>query len=214
MIAAVCLLRYNRIEGRTSANLDPNKQPDEEAVMSKKDLPSPEYLRQRLTYEPETGRLIWKNNPSFSKRWNSRFPENEAGTINPRGYLRVSIDNWVYQAHRIIWAIHYGEWADGEIDHIDGNKVNNRIDNLRMVDRVENSRNMRTPKDNTSGVMGVSRHKKSGKWTARIKANGVYHYLGLFVSFDDAVAARKKAEKAFGFHANHGRTTIAAEHIS
>ena len=182
--------------------------------MSKNDLPSPEYLRQRLSYDTETGGLMWLENLNFSKRWNSRYPGTDAGTINPRGYFRVSINDHVYQAHRIIWAIHYEEWACNEIDHIDGNKLNNKIDNLRCVSRVENSRNVSIPKHNTSGVMGVSWHKQRKKWTVRIKRDGVYHYLGLFVNFNEAVAVRKAAEIQFGFHQNHGRSAVAAERVS
>ena len=204
----VLLDHISGAEGRTSANLGPNKQPEEEAVMSKKDLPSPEYLRQRLRYEPETGRLFWREYVGFSMRWNSKYPGREAGIINPRGYLRVCVDCVVHQAHRIIWAMHYGEWPDGEIDHIDGNKINNKIENLRSVSRVENGRNLALPKDNTSGVIGVSWHKQRKKWIARIKANGTYHYLGLFSNFDDAITARKNAEVRYGFHSNHGRSRL------
>lgn len=206
VIAILRMLRHDvRTEGRISAILGPNKQPDEEAVMSARDLPSPEYLRQRLRYDPETGLLYWREYPNFSMRWNSKYPNRVAGLINPRGYWRVCIDYKVYQAHRIIWAMEYGHWPKKEIDHIDGDKTNNRLSNLRLVDRVENSRNLSIASNNTSGVTGVSWHKKCNKWTVRIRYNGYYHYLGLFSSFDEAVKVRKNAEARLGFHKNHGR---------
>ena len=190
---------------RTTASLGPNTQPDEEAVMSDRELPSPEYLRQRLRYDPETGLLYWREYSPFSMRWNSKYPDRVAGLINPRGYRRVCVDDKVYHAHRIIWAMEYGDWPDKEIDHVDGDKTNNRLSNLRVVDRVENGRNLSIASNNTSGVTGVSWNKQRNKWTVRIKANGYYHYLGLFFSFDEAVKVRKDAEARFGFHKNHGR---------
>lgn len=182
--------------------------------MSKKDLPSPEYLRQRLRYEPETGLLYWRENTNFSMRWNSKYPGRVAGLVNPRGYRRVCIDYKVYNAHRIIWAMCHNEWPDGEIDHINGDKEDNRIHNLRVVNRVVNSRNLSIASNNTSGATGVSWHKQRKKWTVRIKANGHYHYLGLFSDFDEAVKARKKAESSLGFHENHGRAPIARSRVN
>lgn len=180
--------------------------------MSKKDLPSPEHLRQRLRYEPDTGRLIWIYNEKMSTRWNSRWSDVPAGRISMCGYSQISIYGTRYPAHRIIWAMNYGAWPTDEIDHIDGDRLNNRLENLRNVSRTENARNMALRVDSTSGATGVCWDKNRTKWTAQIRINGIRINLGRFALFEDALAARKSAEKAFGFHANHGRTTIADEH--
>ncbi len=182
--------------------------------MSEKDLPSPEYLRQRLRYEPETGRLIWRESSEMRQCWNTRYVDTQAGRVNNRGYVGVKLDGCEYQAHRIIWTIVYGDWPKSEIDHINGNRLDNRIDNLRDVDRVENGRNLAKRKDNTSGVTGVYWNRQCHKWEARIMVNNATKYLGLFSNIEDAVNTRKAAEMEFEFHTNHGRAAIAAEHIS
>ena len=87
------------------------------------------------------------------------------------------------------------------VDHIDGNRSNNRWANLREATRKTNARNMKRPSNNTSAVAGVSWHKKAGKWRAFLAGK----HLGLFVSKSDATRARKTAERKLGFHPNHGR---------
>ena len=182
--------------------------------MSKKVLPSPEYLRQRLTYEPETGRLIWRYSETMSTRWNSRWTNVPAGRLSTCGDSQISIYGTRYPAHRIIWAMNYSIWPTEEIDHIDGDRLNNRLENLRNVSRVENSRNMALRVDSTSGATGVCWDKSRAKWVSQIRINGIRINLGRFASFKDALVARKSAEKHYGFHANHGRAAIADEHIS
>lgn len=173
--------------------------------MSDRELPSPEYLRQRLRYESETGRLIWRYYELMPTRWNSRWAEVAAGRISQCGYSQVSIYGKRYPAHRIIWAMEYGVWPNGEIDHIDGNRLNNRLNNLREVSRTENSRNMALRVDSTSGATGVCWDKNRNKWIAQIRVNRLRINLGRFAVFEDALNARKAAEVRYGFHDNHGR---------
>ncbi|MFD2248971.1 hypothetical protein [Pseudochelatococcus lubricantis] len=92
-----------------------------------------------------------------------------------------------------------------EIDHVNGIRSDNRFNNLRNVDHAANTRNVALHSSNTSGVIGVSWAKRECRWRASIKANNRERHIGYFRDFEDAVAARKAAERQFGFHKNHGR---------
>lgn len=110
-------------------------------------------------------------------------------------------------SHRFVWEMHNGPIPTGlEIDHINHIKDDNRIENLRLVDRSENMRNTKMMKHNTSGVPGVTFHKAKGKWQAQIQYLKKNIYIGIYSSFDDAVTARKLKELELGFHENHGKT--------
>ena len=178
-----------------------------------KDLPSPETLRKLLRYEPETGKLYWRERPrEFFKtdidcrRWNAKHSGKEAFTAqNVGGYLRGMIFRQVFFAHRVILALSMGEWPTGQIDHVNGDTSDNRIDNLRDVTPSENARNRRIRADSASGVNGVSWRKNRGKWTAYISHGGRLCYLGLFSDIQDAAAARKAAEFGHGFTDRHGK---------
>jgi hypothetical protein len=132
------------------------------------------------------------------------MPGEPAGSLDGNGYLRIKIDNVKYRVHRVIWLMTYGNWPDGQIDHVNGVRNDNRIENLRVVSVQDNQRNSHRRVDNTSGATGV--FKEVGGWRARIKVNGKRINLGFFDSFDAAVAARKQSESQFGFHPNHGAT--------
>lgn len=182
--------------------------------MPTKALPSAEELRQLLTYEPETGKLLWKPRPremfgsqrAFST-WNARFAGREAFTARlADGRRHGKIYGKSYVAHRVAWCMHLGRWPSQHIDHINGDPADNRIVNLRDVSQAENARNQRRRKNNTSGCMGVYWGSKEGKWRAKITQDGRTRHLGLFRCLTAAVAARKSAECEFGFHKNHGRT--------
>lgn len=170
------------------------------------------FLNECFSYDAESGFLSWKSRPihhhkdeHYRKIWHARFYGKRAGWLGKNGYYYLTIDNRHYLAHRIVWALMHGCLPCGVIDHIDGNPLNNRPENLRDVDFSVNMKNLPTPKNNNSGVCGVQWHKKSGKWMARIRCDGVVHYLGIYSTLDEASAARKEAEVKYGFHANHGR---------
>lgn len=91
-----------------------------------------------------------------------------------------------------------------EIDHINHNRSDNRLNNLREVTHVENGHNISKKTNNTTGYTGVVYHKATGKWLAQIMINGKNKYLGLFSTIEEAVEKRKEAEKDFNFYANHG----------
>lgn len=165
--------------------------------MAAKALPSPELLRQLLRYEPESGKLFWLPRPrtmfpdhrSWST-WNSRFANKEAFTSFSDGYFIGSVDYVKMKAHRVIWAIHTGEWPNGDIDHINRVRSDNRISNLRCVTRSENLHNCSLRRDNTSGKAGVRWCKTYKFWEARINHNGKFYFLGYHDSFAAAAAAR------------------------
>jgi hypothetical protein len=165
-----------------------------------------DYLRQRLRYEPETGKLYWLASENMPKSWQARWVGREAFTsVEGRGsYKRGSIDCVLFKAHRVAWALHYGEWPTEEVDHINGVRDDNRIVNLRVVSSQGNRRNTKRRSDNTSGVCGVYRKGKS-KWRALIVVDGKQKYLGCFGTPEEAAKARKEAEVKYEFHENHGR---------
>jgi len=157
--------------------------------------------------------MFWRERPlwmfaneSAGKTWNARFKNREAFTASDSYYYRQGmVFNKRFLAHRVVWAIYHGIWPDDQIDHINGVRDDNRIENLRIATSGENARNTAIPKNNTSGIIGVCWNKRNSKWEAKIMSNGKQIHLGYFASKDDAVAARAEAEVKYGFHENHGR---------
>ena len=171
-----------------------------------KHLPTPDFLRKILRYELDTGKLFWLEREDVQPQWNARWAGKEAfTTVHRSGYKHGHIMYKRFLAHRVIWAIFYDCWPENQIDHINGVRDDNRIKNLRHVTAVENSRNQKLAKNNTSGVTGVFWNKWRSKWEAFIRFDGKNHLLGRFDCKSDAIAARRKAEKKYGFHENHGK---------
>lgn len=162
------------------------------------------------------GELYWKERPITDfvserafKVWNAKYKGMRAGTIRncsrTKKYAVTCVNNKRFYVHRIIWEVHNGHIATGlEIDHIDGDGLNNDPSNLRVVTHHENGKNTRMKSNNNSGLCGVTWSKRYGKFQAYIKANGKYLLLGRFDLMFDAACARKSAEIAHGFHENHG----------
>lgn len=159
-------------------------------------------VRELLSYDPETGEFRWKVDRKQMK----------AGSIagyacefrNGKKYWHIGVDGNLYGAHRLAWLVTHGEFPPEDIDHIDGNGLNNRLENLRAVSHDENGRNQRKYSNNTSGVSGVGWYKRDQKWQAKIRVNRKLVHLGYFSSKEEAVAARKAAEAKYNFHENHG----------
>jgi len=123
------------------------------------------------------------------------------------------INRKIYYYHRILWIFLKGEITEGlELDHIDHNKLNNSIENLRLVLHKENSKNKSFHIDNTCGITGVNKHQN--KWQARICVNGEEIYLGIFDNKADAYVRYKSACKKYGFHKNHGKIITLNEKVS
>lgn len=185
--------------------------------MAKRQLPTPEELRQLLRYEPETGKLFWRERGRewFSggkqgaerhcKAWNGRFADKEAFTANHnQGYKDGHVNSCHLLAHRVIWAIVTGSWPIGDIDHEDTDKENNRWRNLRPATSPQNMQNKGVRKDSATGVKGVQ-VLPSGRFTATITADRKRVYLGSFTRLEDAKSAYDvAAAELHGRYANFG----------
>ena len=151
-----------------------------------------EYLRSILDYEPETG--IFTRKVSTARRVKVG---DVAGCPDGRGYLLIQAQSRLYRAHRLAWLYVYGTWPTDQIDHINRIRTDNRIANLRDVSHKQNMQNASKPSNNTSGHPGVSWHKQKSKWQARIAHNYKQIHLGYFTGIEDAITARKAAEKLY-----------------
>lgn len=180
---------------------------------------TPELCRQLLRYEPDTGRLFWRartpdlfadtgvgGREGSCARWNGRYTDAPALSAVCGGYFTGRIFDLSFSAHRVVWAIVYGEWPPVGlvVDHINGNPQDNRITNLRVVSHTANGRNCKQSKSNRTGRTGVSFSKREGKWVAYIH-DGKRRNLGYFNDYASACAAREAAERQVGYHPNHGR---------
>lgn len=166
--------------------------------MAKRQLPSPEVLRQLLRYEPDTGKLFWKERPEGPAAWNGRFAGKEAiSSPDGFGYLHGRVDYIPVRAHRVIFAMVYGYWPEAQVDHINGDRSDNRIENLRGATWSENQRNKGTQSNNKSGAKGVYWNAQRRKWHAQIKVNGDTLYLGRFARLEDARMAYQQAAKDY-----------------
>lgn len=152
-----------------------------------------------LRYDEETGKIFWR-----VTRGGWIKDGAEAGSQWRNTYRQIKIDGRLYKAHRVAWLLHYGVWPKNQIDHIDGDGLNNRPENMRDVTQRENTRNARMRSDNTSSVTGVYWYKPYGTWKAQININGKRKHLGYFTDFGEAAAAYRKAAEANGFTERHG----------
>lgn len=170
------------------------------------------------------GTLKWKERPashfkneSAHKNFNARYPGTPAlhcdMTLGYKaGAVTINGTRYTIMAHRTLFAMKNNGWPCDEVDHINHDKTDNRLKNLRVVTRRVNSKNQKMRSDNTSGVTGVKWDKKTGKWVAQIKSEGKAVTLqcpdtgkAYFEHKIDAIYARYYAEQDYGYHANHGR---------
>lgn len=149
------------------------------------------YILDNYSYDPDTGLITSSKKTSFSKV-----------ILNNKPYLKVTIKNTQILAHRLAWLLFHGQWPSKNIDHENGNGLDNRIKNLRDVSHSENQKNRRLSSNNKTGVTGVYYTKKG--FLAQIKSDGKKYYLGKFDNLFDACCVRKSAENRFNFHPNHG----------
>jgi hypothetical protein len=181
-----------------------------------------EKAKSLVRYDAESGKLFWLlrtpsmfNDKKYSAErqcsaWNAKFAGTEAFVARRNGYLAGKLDGQQCYAHRLIWAMHYKEWPE-QVDHINGIRDDNRIENLRNVTHGENAKNRRLSSNNRSGINGVCWSKASRKWVANISINGARIHLGTFADIEKAHAVRRVAERSGGFHSNHGKPAIPQE---
>lgn len=177
---------------------------------------TPTVLRDLISYDPETGDMVWKKrSPKYftgavrpvewqARQWNSKFAGKPAlAHVTNTDCLSGSVLAKQLLAHRVAWAIHYGAWPKADIDHINGNRSDNRIANLRDVNTETNNRNARRRKDNSSGYAGV--YKDKNRYLAHLRIDGRQKVIGRFDCPKEAYEFRQKEMLKYGYHPNHGR---------
>lgn len=177
----------------------------------------PEIVINLVAYNPETGVLTFrsatpdmfsdgrKSAKHVCAIWNAKNAAKPAFSArHSAGYLAGSLLGRKFLAHRIAWVIAKGEWPDGEIDHINHDRGDNRLVNLRQTTREENSKNLSMSINCPNGATGVYWYARTSRWVAKISIRGRSTHLGYFPEKTMAIAARKQAELRHGFHKNHG----------
>lgn len=156
-------------------------------------------VRDLLDYDPATGNLAWR------KTGKGRRLDRIAGSPDRHGYLQTRVNGRMYFNHRLAWLHVHGTWPQYVIDHINGNPADNRIENLRDVPRKTNQENQRkaAASNKTTGLLGASLHRKTGKFVAAIQTDRTKHYLGLYETPEQAHAAYVTAK-----HQLHQGATI------
>lgn len=159
-------------------------------------MPSQERLKELLEYRNKT--LFWRETKG------RRQTKKPAGNILANGYRCIRIDNYTTTVHRITWVWHNGSIPDGMvIDHINQNRSDNSIENLRLVTRQENHRNTKLYTNNTTGCHGIFR-RPSGRWAVHFRIKGKNYYFGTYDRLGQAKQVRKSKEKEYGFSPLHG----------
>ncbi len=155
-----------------------------------------QYLKEIIHYNPKTGLFKWTSEKKYAN-------SHTIGYTNPYGYHSIMIDGRNFPAHRLAWLYVYGIFPPNQVDHINHDKLDNRISNLRAVTNQDNQRNRRFT-GNSSGFMGVYWDKARSKWKTQIKVNQVVVNLGRYDDITEAISMRLTAEDHYGFHSNHG----------
>jgi hypothetical protein len=161
-----------------------------------------EQLKDLLHYDKETGGFTWLVSKGTARKGS------EAGSVRIKSgkkYRWIQVLGRQCSAHRLAFLYMTGEFPENDVDHRDGNGLNNEWSNLREATPAENARNQRLSKRNRSGVVGVRWLQDRRKWKASIGVNGRTKHIGFFSNKGDAIAARKAADIEFGYHPNHGK---------
>lgn len=168
----------------------------------------PKAVQAEFKYNPDTGDLtrdvsIWEAKQGKKGAKSEKPYVHKSGT--GKAYLRIGFHGKYIYVHRLIWV-----WMTGSqpqhIDHVDGNGLNNKWDNLRSVTQAENNRNARKHRNTKSNITGVTYRKDGGKWRVRISVNNIMTTIGTFTNMDDAIQARDAAYQSHGYATNHGKS--------
>ena len=138
-------------------------------------------------FDYKDGALYWKVRAAHNV-----FAGDKAGFVQGNGYHGVVVDRKIHALHRVIF-LHQHGFLPEVVDHIDGNILNNNVENLRAATRSKNGANQRTSAANTSGVKNVSWCKVARKWTVMVQKNGAQHYFGRYANLDEAASVAKQA---------------------
>jgi len=172
-----------------------------------------ENLMSLLHYNKVTGVFTWRKRDASlfasaqaERMWNKRYAGKEAGTVRqePGGYRVILINGRKYMAHRLAWMYEYGKIPEGCIDHINCNKLDNNISNLRECTMSENLMNSKLMRGTMSGIKGVHLHKPSGRWQARLRYDGKNRHVGSYGTKEEAknaiIAKRNEVHGEFARH--------------
>ena len=187
--------------------------------MKRLTLPSQAYLKECFDYCQDTGHLVWKKRPRhhFSSDQGMKISNGLAGRVagGPERrdsadsfYWRIRLDHICYRSHVLIWVLVNGDYqftGNECLDHINGNRADNRIDNLRLSDASANGRNTKLHRHNTSGILGVSYYTAKARWVAKVNCNNKGIYIGSSKDFFEACCLRKSAELKYDYSPTHGR---------
>ena len=160
-----------------------------------------EYLKSILKYNETTGTFTW----IVAMGVRGVVGGTAGSTRKDTKYVNIQIDQKAYKAHRLAWLYMYGMFPKNEIDHINHDRSDNRISNLRDVTIKDNMKNLPLYSINSSGKMGVNRRKGTSSWVAYININKKRIHIGSYTTKEEAIKAREEAETLHNFHKNHGR---------
>ena len=154
-------------------------------------------------YHRERPRNLFKTYRAF-RVWNARFPGKVACSLKQHGYYTIQLNVKSYYSHRMVFLYTTGVNSELFVDHVDRNKGNNLITNLRLCTASDNQKNLGLLSTNKTGIHGVYWDKSNNCWSVQIKEFGKMKRLGRFKSLLDACSKRKSEEIKRGFHKNHG----------
>jgi hypothetical protein len=167
--------------------------------MSGKNTITQKRLKELLRYDTRTGVFTWAVSKGTARAGSV------AGSLGSVAYILIGVDRAQYLAHRLAWLYVHGYLPPEEIDHIDHDRSNNKLSNLRLASHQGNGKNQTLRGDNTSGFCGVCWAQRDCKWLAQIRVDGRRIHLGYADTKAEAVKLREAANRKYLFHGNHGK---------